>query len=240
MLKNLLHKKEKKIFTILLCFIFISVIVYLIPFSFIYEIFSPYSPDGIIKDSTVQKFESIYSSTKIKLIAVSIGLLLLYIISPKINIIKFTVGFVDSIKNIYKKIDIHPYASISIFSLISVMLILAAIYFDVGQDEAFYLNDIQNIEKYGSMTREDGNFIFGINYNLLMVFISQILFNIIDFSILSCRLIIVFFSFLTLFIISYFFKGYVLKKTIISLVFFFPGIYTLTSTLHAEIIAIFL
>ncbi|MFO7525407.1 MAG: hypothetical protein R6W68_08135, partial [Ignavibacteriaceae bacterium] len=124
--------------------------------------------------------------------------------------------------------------------VISIVFIISAVFlFDIGQDPAYFLNDIQNIEKYGNITRDydtGGTNIYLIP-NLPFNVISYAYVKLFGFSVIGIRFIIVFFTFLFIYSLYRFLEKDAFKISYI-LIFAIPGIYSLTSEVFLEISAI--
>lgn len=231
----------KKITKILISLLpVIAAIIFFIPFDTVWEYIKVFSADKEIKPATRTYYQSLFE----------VGKLLLLVISFLPFIYIFFFNYINQlidriIKSVTKVIQVvNSYITINVIFLfsfiISIIFIISAVFvFDIGQDPAYFLNDLQNIEKYGNITRDydtGGTNIYLIP-NLPFNVISYAFVKIFGFSVIGIRFIIVLFTFLFIYSLYRFLEKDVFKFSYI-LIFAIPGIYSLTSEVFLEISAI--
>lgn len=219
---------------------FIAALIFFIPFDSVWEYIKVFSVDKEIKPTTRVYYQSLFESGK--------WLLLIISILPVIYILFFDkiCHLIDQVMILINKIitNINSYLTVDVIFLsafiISIIFIISAVFlFDIGQDPAYYLNDLQNIEKYGHILRDydaGGTNIYLIP-NLPFNAISYVYVKLFGFSVIGIRFIIVFFTFLFIYSLYRFLEKDIFKFSYI-LIFSIPGIYSLTSEVFLEISAI--
>jgi hypothetical protein len=116
----------------------------------------------------------------------------------------------------------------------------ALFYFDIGLDESFYLNDIQNIAIYGLPTRMDNyKEIPYLVYNLPFNLVSLLVINLFSFNVYYIRAIILVTSFGVVYLLYLLIDDRDRKKITLLMILAFPGINYLTSCCYLEIMALF-
>ena len=216
------------------------VIVFFLPFDAVWEYIKVFSVDKEIKTSTRAYYQSLFQSSKYLLFFISIVPVIYILFFDKISYL------IDKIMILIKKLVdvIDSYLTLHVIFIsafiISIIFIISAVFlFDIGQDPAYYLNDIQNIEKYGNISRDydtGGTKIYLIP-NLPFNAISYAYVKLFGFSVIGIRFIIVFFTFLFIYSLYRFLEKDIFKFSYI-LIFSIPGIYSLTSEVFLEIGAI--
>jgi len=221
-------------------FPFIIAITFFIPFESVWEYIKVFSVDKEIKPPTKLYYQSLFEGGKIILLSISVVPVIYLFFFDKIS------QLIDKIMKLLRQI-IHVadnYLTLNLLFIasfiVSIIFIISAVFlFDIGQDPAYYLNDMQNIEKYGHIARDYD--IAGANTYL----IPNLPFNILSyayvktfgFSVIGIRFIIVFFTFIFIYSLYLFLDKDIFKYSFI-LIFSIPGIYSLTSEVFLEISAI--
>ncbi len=228
-------RKSALFLVIVLC-----IVVLIIPFNKIYEFVLPVlSKDNEVKLVTINKFKELIIFFKIIFVVSILTIYSYFRWYKQINsLINYIFRWI-SLRSFRIKLSLPI-----IFKLTIVICLLLSIYalfnFDIGLDEAFYLNDIQNIQKYNLPTRVD-------NYNEFSYLILSSPLNIISipvvkifgFNIYYIRFIILGFSISLIFLVRYLFEAKNSYAIFVILLLGFPGIFYLTSCVFLEGVALF-
>jgi hypothetical protein len=216
-----------------ICSLFVSFDYLLLKFGNIFH-----HHEGIIKPESYLFYKKKLYFLKTIFIAIPFFVILYLLIWEIAD--KWLTRFNLKIISVYERIKI-PINFWIIFGIISsIGLIFYAVFnFDIGLDESFYVNDIQNISNMGFPIRDYNSYmfsylIFDLPFNLPAIFIKYFF----GFSYINLRLIIVFYSLLT-FVLFYKVFSNAEAKIISLLIFLFPGICYLTSCVFLEMIAFF-
>jgi hypothetical protein len=227
---------------ILFYFILICLIIgiILIPGDSIYNYLKPLlSPDGIIKPESVIRFQQMLLYAKIFFVVFMVSLMTYWKFNVLIN--SFLNKILNSIERYTGGIQISfNYLFYPLLGL-SVLLMIYAMYsFDIGLDESFYLNDIQNITKYGLPTRMDNyNEISCLVFNLPFNLVSLLIVKIFGFNLYYIRAIVLLTSVGVGFLINSLIDQKERKMVALLLIIAFPGINYLTSCAYIEMIGLF-
>ena len=237
--------KNRALIIIFITILLIGAAIQFIPFNLIVNILkSDSSADGIIEKSTFLNYQNKFQFLKILAIFFPLFCLIFVVCFRRIGNIQIKIiqsNSIQFIKNkwlgFYSRINSPKLFWFSL-TFILFLAIFAVIKFDIGQDEAFFLNDIQNIKNHGSIYRDvgDNSFYYFIP-NLPLNIIVRISVPLFGFSVLHIRLIILIFSILLMIsLIKLFDKE--IGLILIPLIFLFPGIFYLTSAVHLETTAL--
>lgn len=215
-----------------------AVPMFFIDFSWITENFiMNMSPDNSVKESTLLNFNMLYLGTRVVFLISGIFALLFAYYFERID------SFLSAVFTWFSKMSFNLPSSKSAIKVLLiipfVLFILSAFFMDVGLDEAFYLNDIQNILKYRFPTRDDGNIIFKYlmqNFGFNIIAIPMV--KLFGFSIIMIRAIIIAYSIGIFVLISKLFQHKEFKISSL-LLLYFPGSIYIFSAVYLEAIAVF-
>ena len=233
--------KSKKLLLVFVLFLAAGIVIQFVSYDYVLNYLKKdFSSDGIIQKDTYSYYKSKFLFVKLLFIVIPLICLLYVIFQNKIaEIISYVnVKIPRIINTIYSKISISHLFWFSIV-MVSILSVYAIYHFDIGQDEAFYLNDIQNINTYGSVYRDyndNKSFYYDIPHLPLML-ISKITVPVFGFSVVHIRIIILLFSLLMIPVLLKLFDKLTARIAIIFL-FLFPGIFSLTATVFLEFTAI--
>lgn len=233
--------KYKKLLIVFIAFLFIGVVLQFLSYDYILNYLKKdFSPDGNILDTTYTNYKNKFEFIKILFIVLPLLCLVFIIFQNKImSVISYISSIVPKVtKIIYSHISISHLFWFSIV-MILILSIYAVFNFDIGLDEAWYLNDIQNINKYGSVYRDFGNdksHYYDIQ-NLPLNLISNFTVPLLGFSVTHIRIIVLLFALLLIPVLFKLFDELTAKLSIIFL-FLYPGIISLTSAVFLEFTAL--
>lgn len=218
----------------------IAAMSFLIPFDAIWNFMKDYSADGEIKPGTRTFYQDLFFKGRTALLVISFLPSIYYYFFDHISkIINKLVTFV--VKKITSTAGYFSTNAIFISALVvSIIFIISAVFlFDIGQDPSYYLNDFQNIEKYGFIARDydPGGVNIYLIPNLPFNILGYVYVKLFGFSVIGIRFIIVLFTLLFIYSIYLFLDRETFKYSYI-LIFSIPGIYSLTSEIFLEIAAL--
>jgi len=218
----------------------IAAMSFLIPFDAIWDFMKDYSADGEIKPETKIFYQDLLFKGRLALVVLgSLPLVYYYFFDHISKIINYLVSFiVEKIKLIAESFSINAIFRTA-FIVSFIFMISAVFLFDIGQDPSYYLNDFQNIEKYGVIVRDydpDGLNIYLIP-NLPFNILGYAYVKLFGFSVIGLRFIIVLFTLLFIYSLYLFLDRETFKYSYI-LIFSIPGIYSLTSEIFLETAAL--
>ena len=227
---------------ILLFFLLICILIGIasIPTDYIYRYLKPIlSKDGLIMPESILKLHRIVIFAKTFLIF----LLVIVFAYLKFNVIinEYLNKILYSTDNKLSKVQISFNHFFYLFLVFSVLLMFYALfYFDIGVDESAYLNDIQNIAKYGLPTSADNyKEMSYLVYNLPLNLVSLLVVKLFNFNVYYIRAIILLTSFGVLCMLYLLIDDKDRRMIAIVMILAFPGINYLTSGCYLEMMALF-
>ena len=231
-------KKNKIIISFIL--LLLAIIIILFPFNMLWEILIKFNSDGEIKHKTYLNINDTFN--KVKILILFMFCLTISLLLYKKKLIKGLSYFIFFIIKQFGLLSKATFRQIFYFSSFFILLFLIWTPFslDIGADESVYLNIVQNINEYGRATAINGtnNVIYNEIPNFILSIIGDFTVPIFGFSVLFFRFVIVLFSIGLFFVILNLF-GKETSCIIIPLIFLFPGIYMIMSTVFLEIPSIF-
>jgi len=196
---------------------------------------SDFSTDGVIETHTLNHYRTIFVFLKIFSIVFPVICIMFLTLTDKIGfLLDKVINYIYAkLRLFYDKITLSSLFWVSLFFII-LLAFFAVLNFDIGQDEAFLLNDIQNIQTTGAVTRIQGETVFSYDIpSLPLNVISNFSVRLFGFSVVHIRMIILFFSCLLIVLLLKLFNNKV-GIILIPLIFLFPGVFYLTSVVYLE------
>lgn len=218
----------------------IAVTTFFMQFEYVWNFIKEYSYDGEIKDTTKIFYQDLFNKGRFAILIISLmPLIYFYFFNNLSKLIDNVVrSILEKLKSFVKYFSIDTiFVTSFVFSII--FIVAAVFLFDIGQDPSYYLNDLQNIEKYGFITRDydtGGTNIYLIP-NMPFNILSYAYVKIFGFSVIGIRFIIVLFTILFIYSLYLYLEKEIFKYSYV-LIFSIPGIYSLTSEIFLEIAAL--